>query len=153
MATQSRHRLRLQVDLSTPDTPEDVFTETLPTVWRKTDLQVEFAVYHGSDLLSVANFASVTFTVRPLTTDGTSPDTAVSALFSGTVLAADLDDSFLSVDWTDGTREHGVIAVPAAETDVPAGPAWFLLQATTTDSTPRTLVLGAGPLTILEAGL
>lgn len=154
MATQSSHRIRLKADLAHFDAPIDLATGTDPVLWRKADAQIEFALFQDGTLLNVSNLDSVTVTIKATEAASQPPASDATVLATATITSAALDDTLILGDWTAGTDQHGAIALTASDLDVAAtDAAWLTLSAATTDDPAHVLVLAAGPVRILEAGL
>lgn len=152
MATLPRQRIRLRLDTASPAPALDERTSAAPEIWRGTDVQFELGVYRGADLLSVANFASLTLEVKTNTPEGVTG----AALLQGT--DASPDDTLDAATWADETKQHALIAFTGAESNLDLGTGnlaatfWLAVYATTTDDPARTIVLGSARLTLRESG-
>ncbi len=152
MSTLDRTRLRLAGDAARFDAPLEVNRRATPQFWRGNDVQFELGVFNNGELQSVANLASVTVEIKALGASGSAPAASTAALMAKTVLAGALDNSLDQASWDDGSKQHALIAFTAAESAIAAGARWLTIYATTTDTTPRTITLCAGPIKVLESG-
>jgi hypothetical protein len=148
----TRDRIRIEIDVSKKsDKLTDVLLAGTPRHWRGTDLAIEFALFWSEDLVDVSLFSSVTFDVRPF------ENRIGNLLISKTLAAADLNIALTPEQWEDGSSQHGLISVLAADTNLDLNGAtqkdfWFVFSAITNTVPARQVTLGGGKLTVLEDG-
>jgi hypothetical protein len=148
----TRDRIRIKIDVSAKSTAlADVLLAGTPRHWRGTDLAVEFALYWGDELVDVSLYSSVTFDVRPY------DQRTGNLLMSKTLAGVDLNPALTTEQWDDGSNQHGIISLLAADTNLDLnGQAqkdfWFVFSAVTNTAPARQVTLGGGKLVVLEDG-
>ena len=152
MSTLGRTRIRLAGDAANFNSPLDANSRATPQFWRGNDVQFEIAVFFNGALQSIADLASVTLEIRAPGSGGGAPDPSTSPLMSATVNSGALDDTLTGDTWSDGSKQHALIAFTAAQSNIAAGPQWLSLWVVTTDSPGRVITLAAGPIRVQEDG-
>jgi hypothetical protein len=146
----SRKRIRLACDpqkrADISDYLKDVFTSATPELWRGNDVQFEIALYNGTTLeTDLSNIASLTLTIRQSNASG-------AILATKTIAAAALDDSLTAETWTDNTKQHALVTLTSAETNIAVGSHWLVIDIATNDTPGQAVTLGATTLKIVEDG-
>ncbi len=148
-----RNRIRLQVDTKTGKV-KDVLTGGTPTLWNKSALDVEFAIFWDGELIDITAFASIAVHIMSKTRKGTSAT-------SETVALADMDPALVLADWTAGTAEHGKGTFTAAAMNIDVNAAgsgaqsdtFWLKVIGTEDPSGDPVMLGGMVITIQESGI
>jgi hypothetical protein len=154
MTQVTRQRLRLAVDTSRFDQVKDVTTAAAPVLWRGNDAAFEIALFRGTTLLDISNFASMTLEVKENTLAGI----VGFPLMSSTVLAAAFNNSLTTTVWDAETSQHALFAFTGDETNLSLDSAlektfYLVLSGVTTDSPSRRVMFGSTLLKIRECGV
>ena len=141
----TRKRIRLQV-LADQDGPvKDYLTGATPTLWRGNDVQIELGLFFGADVVNVSNISSITLEAKASQTTSDAP------VIAQTVDV--LDNTLTASTWTDRSKQHALIALTAAETNLDLDGAveksyWLTISAITTEG--YAITLGYSSLLIRE---
>lgn len=148
----SRERIRLTADAASQDGMLDAITGRTPSIWRGTDLAVEFAaVYGDAGLIDISRFASLTLEVRDATTR------TATILATKTIASAEFNPGLTLDQWEGGVSQHGVFSFTKDETRFDLGSAlekdfWLVISGITNDTPTRAVTLGATTLRVVEDG-
>lgn len=147
----TRERIRLSIRVESQDDAIDAITGDTPSMWRGTDLAIEFCLNFNGALLDLTAFSSITAEVRD-------SGTRTSQILATKTLAfSDLSPTLTIDEWSAGTGQHGVFAWTAdqARWDLLGERErsfWLIIHAITTDSPPRKVTLGGTTLRVVEDG-
>lgn len=154
MAQLARRRIRLQVDAAKDNSLDnqvlDVYTQASPTLPRGNDVQFEIGIFHDDVLQSVANLDSLTLNVVA------DDDRDGTPVMTKTLSAGELDDTLAAGTWSDGTKQHALLAFTAQETNLDMSGAneatyWLAIGVVTTDGS--IITIGWSKLVVWEDGI
>lgn len=151
MATYSRERTRMAVDVTSHEPITDVRTGSTPTIWRGTDLAIELAFAAGADgLVDVSAYSTVTIEIR----DAQSRKQLIA---TKSLATSDLHTALTQDAWEAGTDQHGTWTWTSDETrwDLQGEferEFWLVISAITTDTPARKVTLGGTTLRVVEDG-
>ncbi len=148
--TLQRQKIRIAADAASFDSPVDAVTRCKPRWWRGGDLEFDIGVFFNGTVVDVANLASITLEVRAMGAKGAVPVETDTPLIGKTVTS--FDGTLDADSWADGSKQHAVIALTAAESNIAAGAAWLSIFAITNDNPGRIITLCAGPVQVMEDG-
>ena len=140
-----RKRIRLQVFTDQDGPVKDFLTGATPVCWRGNDLQVELGLFFGPEVVDVSNLSTVTIEAK------WSQTSEAPAAISKTI--SDFDSTVTASTWIDLTRQHAVVPLTAAETNIDLGGAaekslWLTISAVTSEG--YSLTLGTSWLLVRE---
>jgi hypothetical protein len=150
MSTLNEIVVRIKADTSNFDNPLDAIRGGIPRFWRGNDIRFEIGTFDGENILSVANYASISLAIRKMADDGSVPAASTPALMQK--ICSDLDDTLSVESWNDGTKAHAAIVFSSTESNISCGDNWLSIWATTADATPKIVTLCAGIIRVLEVG-
>jgi len=148
----TNQRLRLAVDTAQMGAINDVITGASPQFWNGVDLQFELAFFRSAALADITNIASITVDLK------TSLDRTSLSLMSATLSSGSFDSDLLLADWLAGDQAdcHALLTFTAAQANLfladDSVTFWLVISTLTGDSPAHKVVLGATPLTVVEAG-
>lgn len=147
----TRERIRLNISVESQEDALDAITGDTPSMWRGTDLAIEFCLTFQGALLDLTAFSSITAEVRDTATRTS------QVLATKTIPFSDLNPEMTIDEWTAATSQHGVFAWTAdqARWDLLGEKErdfWLVIHAITTDSPPRKVTLGGTTLRVVEDG-
>lgn len=148
--TLQRQKIRIAADAASFDSPVDAVTRCKPRWWRGGDLEFDLGVFFNGTVVDVTNLASITLEVRAMGAKGAVPAETDAPLIGKTVTS--FDDTLNADSWADGSKQHAVVALTAAESNIAAGAAWLSIFAITNDNPGRIITLCAGPVQVMEDG-
>ena len=148
-----RKKVRLAADAAkrTSEYMEDVFTGSQPEIWRGNDVQFELGLFIGGTMLTdLSNIASLTLEVK------SDSDRDGIPLITKTLAAVDLDATLTAETWADKTKQHALLALTGAETNIALNgdetTYWLAVSIVTNDSPARNITIQATKLLIVEDG-
>ena len=146
-----RERIRLRLDTESHKAALDQITQQPPKAWRGNSMQFEMGFFFNDQLLSTANIASVTMTVKD------NADRNGPKLMEKVIDASGLNQILVDTNWTAGTDQHVVIDFTKDETLLDMGgnntkQFWVAFVALTTDTPVRRFTLGSTVLTLEDDG-
>lgn len=145
--------IRLFCDLAARNAAlSDLNTGQNPFFYRGDDLEIDIGIGASGVLLAptISNIASVTCQVFASENDTNAP------MMSCTVLAAAMNLTLTAAQWTaESAAPHAAFVFPGAQTFISLNGAasqnyWLRITLQTTDSTPKTITLADGAITVLD---
>ncbi|HSI83907.1 MAG: hypothetical protein ACAI35_04375 [Candidatus Methylacidiphilales bacterium] len=146
MPTFNRKRIRLRVDGDQDEKFQDALTSATPVLWRGNDVQIELGLFFGGLVADdISNLTSVTLEAK------LSQVSAEPPVISKTVSV--FDNTLTLETWTDKSKQHAVIPLTAAETNLSLSGAtektyWLTVSAVT--SAGYAITLGVSSLLVRE---
>jgi hypothetical protein len=144
--------IRLEADAGKRTTEQmiDRLTGATPEVWHGNDVALQIAVMKAGVVDNISCLTTITLTIMASTRTG-------DALVQKTVAAAEFDNSLTDATWADGTKQHLIIALTAAETSLTiesgnSAEYWLVITAITNDAPAKELTIGATVLTVAKDG-
>ena len=160
-ATIERNRIRSALDhiLSRNRTLTDVLTSADLALWHAEDVQLEIALFsNGTIADDISNFDSITPEIKDPANLLGAPLFTLDALKTGSVAPqVDLDPSVSLANWNDGTEQHAVFVLSAADTNLELAGAsakdfTLFFWGNTNDTPARRIPLGKSPITVRDSG-
>jgi hypothetical protein len=150
--------IRLFCDAAAPANLTDLNRNSQPpSFYRGDDIEIDIGIgQNGSLLTSLASsgaggVACVTLQIFATENDANAP------MISATVLGSAMNLRLTQAEWTNGTTPfyHAAFVIPGSQTAVslnglPSVNYWLRITATTTDTTPKTITLLDGPITVRD---
>lgn len=142
MSLLERQRIRLQTDPTSHTAAKEKLTNALPKIWRGNDVQVEVGIFKDAStfVTDVSNIDALVLEIHDNNNRQGAP------LYQDTLATVDLV-TITEANWTNGSAEHAVFEIAAADTNFALGDAtqntkqfWLVIHAELTTGEMVTLI-------------
>lgn len=148
----TRERVRIEVTPSTHINLVDLILGATPSIYNNVDVQFELAFFQNGTLADLSNLDQITLEIKP------SPNIDALPYISQTVASGDFNNGLTLEQWESGDPAyyHVLVVIPNGLNAFPvfddADDFWLAISGLTSDSPPQKLVMGTGPITVVDSG-
>ncbi|GAB4180125.1 MAG: hypothetical protein Fur0032_21020 [Terrimicrobiaceae bacterium] len=150
MSALGRRRIRVPIDTSKFDSPQDILTKSALRAWNGSPAQIEIGLFYGATLITdLSLLTELTIQIKAVGTNNSAPAETAPVLASKTVTV--FDDTLTTSTWDDGTKQHAVFSFTSAELKLGPATYWFEIVGSITGE-PEPITYAAGTLQLTGDG-